>query len=464
MMLTIKAKLILAYTAVFGAMLVVFALLVYQSSRDAETAKLDAHLESQAERLQSEIEEQQDEGVFPVMKDLTSIRTEGLVDFHFRVLDSTGVAVVGDTVLASLPGGLHSYAVQGSPRAEDIILDGKGFRALVFPADINENVLYVLHVVASKADVDATLRHLRLLFVIVIPAVLLLTTLAAYFITRTAFRPITTMIETSRTISAENLESRLQLPKVNDEIRQLGETLNTMMERINKAFNLQRQFMADASHEFRTPLTVMCSELEFAQKRTSDEQARESIGTALVEIDRLAKMTEGMLMLSRSDSSQLTLYRHAIRLDELLIDSIQLLKPLCIQKQIDLQVHVDDAVEINGDRDKLKSAIINLLDNAIKYSKPCGVIRVALCIDDHSPSSVRIGIEDNGPGIASSDLPHVFERFYRSATSRAESSGSGLGLAIVDQVVKMHGGRVDVQSAIGKGSTFTMELPIQSPS
>ncbi len=460
-MLTIKAKLILAYTTVFGMMLVGFSFLVYQSSREAETAKLDAHLEAEAERLQSEIEEQHDEGVFPVAGDIMSVRTEGLADFHVRILDSGGGVVLNDNVLPLPPAGMVSQILHRSAKADDITIDGRSYRTLLVPVEVNGSNVYVLQLAASTADVDASLRHLRLLFLFSIPAILLLASAAAYLITRSAFRPVTSMIETARRISAENLDSRLQLPKVNDEIRQLGETLNTMMGRISNAFNLQRQFIADASHELRTPLTVICSELEFVQKHTSDGQARESIGIALAEIDRLAKMTEGMLMLTRMDLSRLSLGSDRIRLDELLVESVQLLRALFAQKQVQLNLHLDEAVEISGDRDKLKSAILNLLDNAIKYSRPCGTVGVSLLVDETEPRVVRIRIEDNGPGIAPDDLPHIFKRFYRAAASRADSSGSGLGLAIVEQVVKMHGGGIGVQSESGKGSTFTIELPIQ---
>ena len=461
-MFSIRTKLILAYTTVFGVMLIGFALVVYRSSEDALTAKLDAHLEAQAERLQSEIEEQHDEGVFPVVSDLADIRTDGLTDFHFRILDSTGRALVKDSTLSSLSGSAASPTVREPVRAEEAVLGGKRFRVLAMPVGINGARLYVIQLAASTADLESSLDHLRLLFLFSIPFVLLLAALAAYVVTRTAFKPVSSMIETARRISADSLDSRLSLPKVNDEIRQLASTLNGMMDRISKAFKLQKQFLADASHEIRTPLTVICSELEFAYEHSTDEQARESIRTALAEIDRLARMTRGMLMLTRLDNSHLTLHRETVRLDELLVECIQLLKAVISQKHIDLHVHVDDAIEIVGDRDKLKSAIINLLENAIKYSNPCGAVRVSLRGNERSGDRVQIIIEDNGSGIGSSDLPHIFERFYRSASSRAESSGSGLGLAIVDQVVKLHGGRVKVHSEIGKGSTFTLELPLHS--
>ena len=457
-MLTIKTKVMLAYTAVFGTMLLALALLVYRSVRDAETAKLGAHLEAQSEKLQSEIEEQHDEGVFPVAEDILSVKAEGLTDYHLRILDSTGTVMLDDKVLPAVPQQVVAQVFHRRQLTEDVTLDGRSYRMLISPVEVTGRNLCVLQLVSSTIELDESLSRLRLLFLFSIPISLLLASTAAYVITRAAFRPITSMIETTRRISADNLDSRLQLPAVRDEIRLLGETLNTMMDRISNTLNQQRQFIADASHELRTPLTVICSELEFAQQHAADAEARESIGTALTEIDRLARMTQGMLMLTRMDLSQLSLNPERVRLDELLVECVQLLRGLSSRKQVDLQVHIDEAIEVTGDRDKLKSAILNLLDNAIRYSNPCGKVGVSL--GPAGANSVRIRVEDNGTGIEPEDLPHIFKRFYRSGASRAKSSGSGLGLAIVDQVVSMHGGSIAVQSQPDKGSVFTIEMPI----
>lgn len=457
-MLTIKTKVMLASTAVFGTMLLALAFLVYRSVRDAETAKLDAHLEAQSEKLQSEIEEQHDEEVFPVAEDILSIKTEGLTDYHLRILDSTGTVVLDDKVLPAVPQQVVAQVFHRQQLTEDVTLDSRSYRMLISPVEVNGRNLCVLQLASSTIDLDESLSRLRLLFLLSIPTALLLASVGAYVITRAAFRPITSMIETARRITADNLDSRLQLPAVKDEIRLLGETLNTMMDRISNTLNQQRQFIADASHELRTPLTVICSELEFVQQHTADAQSRESIGTALAEIDRLATMTQGMLMLTRMDLSQLPLNSDSVRLDELLVECVQLLKGLSSRKQINLRLHIDEAVEIAGDRDKLKSAMLNLLDNAIRYSNPCGKVSVSLGLA--GANSVRIRVEDDGTGIEAADLPHIFRRFYRSAASRGKSSGSGLGLAIVEQVVSMHGGHIAVQSQPGKGSVFTIELPI----
>ena len=458
--MTIKTKIVLAYTIVFGVMLSGFAFLVYRSSRDAEISKLDAHLESQAEKLQAEIEEQYAERQFPVIADILSITTDGLQGLHFRLVDAKNQSIIADTDFPTLSAAIVQELLREPRLLSTVELRHTNYRLLTSPVEVNDRNIYLLQLAAPLSIVDANVQHLQLLFLFSIPVVLLLTSLGAYLITRTAFRPLTSMVEISRNISADNLEARLALPKVNDEVHLLGETLNSMMDRIQSAFKSQRQFVADASHEFRTPLTVMYSELEFAQQRVNDEAVKESIRIALAEIDRLAKMTEGMLTLSKLDASDLPLNVTVVRLDELLVECVQLMKGLAAQKQIGLHLHIDEAIEMNADREKIRSAVLNLLDNAVKYSSPGGSVSIALLTDGRLSKSVSIKIEDTGSGISGADLPNVFKRFFRGASQRAGSPGNGLGLAIVEQIVKLHSGKVAVQSVVNQGTTLILDFPI----
>jgi two-component system, OmpR family, sensor kinase len=457
--MTIRNKLSIAYTIAFGVILIGFALLVYRSSSANEQATLDAHLEGLAERLQSEIEEQWDEGMFPAAGDLSAVRAEGLTDPRFQITDTAGVVVLSQGIPPPLSPENLARVRRGSPVREDITLGTRTYRTLTSPVEAGGTTVAILQLAASTAPAEANLSRLRFLFLVSIPATLLLALGVAYVLTQRAFSPITSMIGTAQKISADNLDARLHLPGVHDEIHQLGETLNSMMGRISDAFDRQRQFVADASHEIHTPLTVICSELEFVQQRTTDAQAGESIRLALSEVDRLSKMTREMLTLARMDSaSRFPLDCQVVRLDELLVESVQILKSLIAQKRLLLELHIGEVVEIKADRDGLKSALMNLLDNAVKYSPQGGTVSVALSV--LGPSRVRIEVKDTGPGIAATDLPHIFKRFYRPAAVRAGTPGSGLGLAIVEHVVKAHNGTVTVQSSAERGSVFVVELPL----
>jgi hypothetical protein len=309
-------------------------------------------------------------------------------------------------------------------------------------------------------EMETNLERLLFLFCIVAPAALFLTALAAFFITRIAFKSITSMVHTTRSITAAKLDSRLPVPQTKDEIRELAETLNEMMERIDAAFRTQRQFVADASHEIRTPLTIIRSELEFAERNAGKTEAEESLHIALEELERLSRLTDGLLLLTRLDSPGFSLKTRPIRLDELLIECVQNLKNATVQRSVAIELHIDNAVEVCADRDRLKSVVLNLLDNALHYSPEGGVVHMSITItyDD----VVHIIVEDSGPGIAPNDLPHIFKRFYRADTERARENGSGLELAIAEQVVRLHNGQITVESTVGVGSKFIVELPLQS--
>ncbi len=459
-MLTIKAKIIIAYTLVFGMLLCVFAYLIYESSRRAEIAKIDTRLESHADKIKTEIEEQSDEDRFPTAGEFGNIVTDGLPGVLFEVRDSAGETILEDSLLSTKLITFVTPTLMPRKKLSRINMNSERYRVLATPVEVDDRYLYSLLVAAPMTEAARNLAHLRLLFLISIPSALVLASIAAYIITRSAFRPIATMVATARQISASNLDQRLLVPPANDEIRQLAETLNSMIERIDSAFNAQRQFIADASHELRTPLTIICSELEFAKRRVADGETIESLQNSLSEIDRLARMAESLLLLARLDSSTSLITFSPVRLDELLPECVQLVNKIAEQKGIQIKVHVDEAVEIQGDSERLKSALLNLLDNAVKYSQTGGEVRVSLSILTSPDREAQITVADNGHGISPDDLPHIFERFYRASSNRGESSGSGLGLAIAQRVISLHSGDIQVASELSEGTVFTVNLPI----
>jgi heavy metal sensor kinase len=457
--LTIKGKIVLASTLVFGATLLVFAFLIYESTKQAELAKLDARLESQAEKLESEIEEQLDEHRFPDLDDIHNIHTEGLPKVLLQVWDSTGHALIGDSTLSSLTTTEQQPSRLKQNALESLRGHHKAYRCLWYPADADERVPMVLQVAAPLDPVHESLEHLRILFVVTIPAALLLIALAAHFITRTAFRPLTGMATVAQGISGSNLGERLVVPEASDEVRSLAETLNRMIERIELAFRSQRQFVADASHEIRTPLTIINSELEFAQKSATEAAVQESIRISLSEIDRLSHMVDGLMLLARLDAEQTSPQPQPFRLDEVVVETVQFVRRLAQAKSITLDLYVQEAFECSGDPEMLRRAILNVLDNAIKYSLTGGTVSVRLHESDLDRGFLVLDIEDHGPGIPDADQARLFERFFRSAEARAETDGSGLGLAISRILVALNGGRILVQSATGKGTLVTIELP-----
>lgn len=457
--MTIRIKISLLSAVVFGLLLAGFAILIYETVRETEFAKLDNRLELDGEKIQAEFEEEQGKDPLRVMEIFLSEKPSGMDGVRMRLFDHAGVQIFRDSLFASSSTDPLMTALNGSRQIGFLQFHSETYRYLWIPIHGPDGVPYALQLAAPTTEAEATLRSLRVLFVITFPLTLLVTALSAAFITTIALRPMKNMVETARQISAQTLHTRLELPTTNDEVRLLGETLNSMMERIDAAFKSQKKFIADASHELRTPLTVLRNELEFTEKRLTDAGTAESIQTALTEIDRMARLADQLLQLVRLDSSQEILHVEPIRLDELLVDLVQRAQRLAAQKGIAIKTTIDEAVEFKGDPEKLKSAIFNLLENAIKYSSSQAEVAVRLCVNRSLPKKIRLIVEDHGCGIAASDIPHIFRRFYRTDSARADTAGSGLGLAIAEQVVLLHGGTISVESEPGRGSVFTIELP-----
>jgi two-component system sensor histidine kinase CiaH len=231
-----------------------------------------------------------------------------------------------------------------------------------------------------------------------------------------------------------------------------------MIDRLDKTFKSHRQFIADASHEIRTPLTIIQTELELSLKNKNTRSTTNSIKTALAEISSLSKLTNSLLILARIDASKNKLIISQVRVDELILECVQSLKNLAKSYNNKIDIAIEDAVEIEADYEKLKSIVMNLLENAIKYSGENKEINIELKKSDLY--EVNIIVSDNGPGISDNDAPHIFERFYRSGELRSSVDGNGLGLSIVNEYVEMHSGKITVSGKPGNTS-FKVTLPLK---
>ena len=261
--------------------------------------------------------------------------------------------------------------------------------------------------------------------------------------------------KTARKISAEDLSARLNLPKNGDELGRLAATFDGMLTRLDDSFRRERQFTADASHELRTPLAAMQTIIGVtrSQKRTAGdyEQALDDLGE---ETNRLRSLAEDLLLLSRGEQST----QHQLEqvdLSSLLEDVDESLTPLAEAKGLILECRIPPNITMNSDRDGLIRLFVNLVDNAIKFTRS-GTILISAQFDARN---IRVAIKDTGIGISQENLQHIFDRFYRVDTSRTES-GAGLGLAIALQIARSLGGDITVESALGTGTAFFVRLPV----
>ena len=455
-MLSIKLKIVIAYTLLFGVLLSMFAYIIYHSTERANIARLDARLKSYAVLLQSEIEEQYSEYHHFNIAELKAVPSDRLKLPRFQVFDDAGNIIIGDTIIAKPGLDLIRSLIKGSDKFEIYRLGRRWSRIYYSPLELEEKTNHILLVSSSLEELHEDLENLQLLFFIIIPLALLLAGFSAYLIAKKAFKPVNDIIATANEISAATLNKRLDIPRANDEIKFLSLTLNSMIERLDKTFRSHRQFIADASHEIRTPLTVVQTELELSLNKIKDKQTSESIKISLNEIEKLSGLTNSLLTLARIDASKSALEKSSVRLDELIMECAQKLRWMAEQNKSKINILVDEVVEIEGDNDKIKSIILNLLENAIKYSGDSKEVKIEL--KQAGRDFVNIFVRDNGEGINQKDIPHLFERFYRSNEIRSTVDGNGLGLAIVKEFVDMHSGKIDVKSRPGE-TVFTVKLP-----
>jgi heavy metal sensor kinase len=253
------------------------------------------------------------------------------------------------------------------------------------------------------------------------------------------------------------MKLKIAIPDTNDEIRQLAETFDGVLARLDKAFNSQRQFVEDLSHELKTPLTIMKGEFEVLLKngRTAEEYVA-TLKSGLEEIDKLTALVENLLMIARLESHEIAPEITAVDISALIRKIADDMKVLADQKEIDLRLSVPDGIVLSGDAKGLKRLFANLLDNAIKYTPSRGKISVYASREE---PYARITVADTGNGIPPEELSHIFDRFYRVDKSRS-SGGFGLGLSIARSIAEMHKGMISVTSHPDQGSVFTVKLPL----
>jgi heavy metal sensor kinase len=316
----------------------------------------------------------------------------------------------------------------------------------------------VVQVARSEAPIIQDQRQLLYMLFLGFPAAVALAGIGGYGLARRALAPVDRMVERARSINAEQLNARLPVDNPDDELGRLATIFNETFARLESSFERMRHFTADASHELRTPLTAIRSVGEVGLRGRRDEAAyREIIGSMLEEADRLALLVDRLLMLSRADTGQAKLSRDVVDIGALAEEVAEQLGVLAEEKEQSIHVRFDPVPHWVGDRVVLRQALLNLVDNAIKYTPAGGSIEVRVAQTD---DGTAIDVSDTGPGIPEELQSRIFDRFYRVDRARSrENGGSGLGLAIAKWAVEVSGGQLTLESANGAGSRFRITLP-----
>jgi heavy metal sensor kinase len=332
-------------------------------------------------------------------------------------------------------------------------------RLVTVPVIRRRHLINIVQVATSLEEVEEVLKTLLLILCIIVPSALVVASLGGLFLANKALKPVDEITKTARMITSKSLNQRIKLRKTRDEIGRLAETFNDMISRLGRSFKQIRQFTADASHELRTPLTILKGEMEVGlRRRRRPEEYKAILASNLEEVNHMSQIVDDLLFLSKADMGEVHLQKNRINLAKLVTEVHSQAQTIAMAKGIRVLINNDVDGVLIGDQLKLRELVLNLVDNGIKYTPKGGEMRISL---EKHDGQFKLRIMDNGIGIAPEDQPHIFDRFFRADKARSrDAGGSGLGLSICKWIVEAHAGEISVESEVGKGSIFTVTLPL----
>jgi heavy metal sensor kinase len=479
---SVRVRLTLWYTAVLTLVLIVLSLITYFIFWRSTVQRTDMNLSELSEAflttLDAEVKDQSGPDSLKLAGQV-AITEHRFRDHVFAIFDVAGRMVVSSQdvpLVATVPG--SSAETPLSARSFRRFLDtslrserlfGKvrggeeGYRAFARHFSSGGKT-YVLVILQSFHAQQEMLEEITSTFAWVIPVAILLASVGGYFLARKSLAPVVAMSSQAGRIGAANLHERLAVQNERDELGQLARSFNSLLDRLSESFERQRRFMADASHELRTPVAILRGEAEVAlsQQARSLEEYRESLGVLHHEAERLTHIVEDLFTLTRADAGQYPLQPRDFYLDELVGECVHSARTLALAKKISLIYKEAPESPIQADESLLRRMILNLLDNAIKYTSEGGRVTVTCC---RAGEEYVLSVTDTGGGIPTELQPRIFERFFRAdkARSREENGGggAGLGLSISRWIAEAHHGRLELTCSDSGGSTFAAYLPAE---
>lgn len=456
--LSIGARLTAWYSLILALSLCLFGAIGYFAMAQSIRATIDSGLRQRVQAVRDIIKEDAPSGLAALQDEFREFADSEGARARLRVAYESGVVIYASPDMQTAR---DPRRAQNASRPFTSRIGDARFRFLRERVEV-QGTHYDVEVASSMQDFYRALERFRVVLYFAAPAFLILAALGGYWLSRRALAPVDEITRAARTIGAQDLSRRLAVPRTTDELQRLADTLNEMLARLEASFQRVTQFTADASHELRTPVSVMRTSAELALRRTrSEPEYREALSRILDESERVSRLIEQLLLLARADSGPSALPIVQTDLAAALRGACGEAKVLAEAKQLKFSQSIPATpVWVLGDAASLQRLFIILLDNAVKYTPSGGQIEVLLTSDD---GYAFAGIRDTGIGIPEQDLPHVFDRFYRSDRARSrESGGTGLGLAIGRWIAEAHGGEIRVESVAAKGSTFEVRLPLSN--
>lgn len=463
--LSIRLRLTLAFVAIFGSALVIFGVstfkfisadlqkefdeALYNYAVDvADSVSLNASGDLSV--LAPEVDKQK---IYPFL--------HGTALIQIRTLKGIIVFQEGDFGSLDLP---HKKDFKKLEKGEEVTFrtiskleglpskEAENYRVISFVLDDSPIPVLILQIAVPLGFLDRQLQSRKLFFQASIPVIILISTLASIFLSSQALSPITKIIDKAEEIGAHQLSERLPIPLAHDELQRLAISLNKMLERLEKSFQNQERFVADASHQLLSPLTILKGELESSQKINAE--------SLLQEVDSLIAIVNNMLILARVDAGLYALTLQELYLEELIFEAIKRCEKIAKKKNIKIKFNLKTNSNINSERPKIQGdeelliiTFYNIIENAIKYSASNEVVDVTL---EWGKDEQKISISDHGPGISSDEMDYIFQRFSRSQKTSGSAPGYGLGLAIAKKICDLHNAKLSFESK--NGTTFHFEI------
>jgi len=448
------------YFVILAGGLLAFSIVARIAMRASLYAVIDKELRDRAQSLTVYLEEISALPGDRMVEELQEHALPGQGGNLFQVRDQSGRWLFRSRMLDAGQVQIPPPSGLAEPAFSDASVEGHQLRLFAQKTMVGATP-YAIEVGAITDEVASALAGFGLLLWIAAPIFVVAASAGAYWISRRALAPVDRLTNAAQRISIENLQQRLPVPQSQDELQRLSETLNQMFSRLEYSVRRLAQFTADASHELRAPVSVIRTTAEIAVRRErSAAEYRQALDEILAEAEQTSSVVESLMLLARDDSGKSSLNREPAELGAIVRAASEAGEKLARGRGIEFSAHLAvGPLPVSADSQSLRRALLILMDNAVKYTPPGGWVRVEITRQN---GHALVSVADNGIGISSMDLPHIFDRFWRADRARSrDSGGAGLGLAIAHAIAIRHGGTINVESEPGKGSVFCLRVPLE---
>ncbi len=482
---SIRFKLTLWYVLILAVLLISFSSFLYFTLSKSLHQDVDKKLRSLAELIASESMSPLSKfGFGTIDQALEASMNLKPIGKFIQVLDGSGNIGRKSENLKNIQLPISLYALRNATKGiityeTNHAIGNTPLRIITFPIIENNHVTKIVQIASSLEEVEEALNTLFIILIITVPLALMVASFGGQLLAHKALKPVDHITQTARMITSKNLNQRITPLKVKDEISRLIDTFNEMISRLDQSFQQIKQFSSDASHELKTPLTILKGEAEVAlRKERTPLEYQQVLKSNLEEINRMSQIIDDLLLLSKADMGEIRLNKEEINVTEILNEVVNQLSWLANSKGLQLITSNHKSnMNIFGDALRIRELFINLIENGIKYTEEGGSVHVTLSkelepplknqtneVEEEKSGYIKITVSDTGIGIAPEDQEKIFNRFYRVDKARSrEQGGSGLGLSICKWIVEAHHGEIKVESQLGKGSSFIVKLPILPP-